>query len=80
MHNKFEDAKVNKINDIAICNNVDLNDVSRESKNKSIPHNDSQTSDYIDENFELDETDELWGLNRVNYENLKELKPNRNDI
>lgn len=24
----------------------------------------SQTSDYVDENFELDETDELWGLNK----------------
>ena len=34
-------------------------------------------SDYIDENFELDETDELWGLEkRV----CHELNPNCNDI
>ncbi len=40
----------------------------------------SQNSDYIDENFELDETDELWGLNKQNYENLKMLKPKQNNI
>jgi|APSaa5957512535_1039671.scaffolds.fasta_scaffold102000_1 hypothetical protein len=28
----------------------------------------------------MDETDEMWGLNKLNYDNLKELKPHDNDI
>ena len=34
-----------------------------------------EKSDYIDENFELDETDELFGLGQQNYDKLKQLHP-----
>lgn len=36
-------------------------------------------SDYIDENFDLDETDELWGIQRQ-LNNCHMLQPNQNDI
>ena len=34
-------------------------------------------SDYVDENFEIDETDEYWGLNKQEFRNFD---PNTNDI
>lgn len=53
---------------------------SNSNNNKSDKRLKSGSSDYIDENFEFDETDELWGLNKLNYDNLKQLQPHDNDI
>ena len=85
MKDKFEDAKNNKVNRIQAQPNSsgqksmgdDMNSQVNPSKDEKCV---SQNSDYIDENFELDETDELWGLNKQNYENLKMLKPKQNNI
>lgn len=39
-----------------------MNDESESEKSKK----QDELSDYIDENFELDETDELWGIKKMN--------------
>jgi len=51
----------------------DSSSSSNSNNKKSDKRLKSGSSDYIDENFEFDETDELWGLNKLNYDNLKQL-------
>ena len=50
-----------------------------EQVNEHNPEEDDedQMSDYIDENFELDETDEHWNKEQLL---LKQIQPNKNDI
>lgn len=45
-----------------------MSDASSENDQKD------EMSDYIDENFELDETDELWGVNKK-FNNTHNLNP-----
>lgn len=39
----------------------------------------NELTEYIDENFDIDETDELWGL-QSKMNNCFQLNPNKNDI
>ena len=56
----------------------ELEDASSDG-NENNQKDPGELSDYIDENFELDETDELWGIqNKVN--NCQNLNPHKNDI
>lgn len=52
-------------------------DASSEQSNKVDKKQD--LSDYIDENFDLDETDELWGI-QSNMNRCHTLRPNQNNI
>jgi hypothetical protein len=47
---------------------------------KNDDEDDDQMSDYIDENFELDETDEYEGVNKNICNDFNTQIPNRNDI
>jgi len=47
---------------------------------KNDDEDDDQMSDYIDENFELDETDEYEGVNKNICTDFSSFLQNRNDI
>jgi alpha-glucosidase (family GH31 glycosyl hydrolase) len=66
-------AKFSKNGKNRFMNQKSLEEGSSDEANSK--NAEEEKSDYIDENFELDETDELFGLGQQNYDKLKQLHP-----